>query len=292
MGVAMASAAVVALPMSGWSSHPPARQWSATALVEKAAAYVNGYQSAFAFLVADEQYVQQVVLDTSGGTSPVTNGQPRQRAMRGELFLTYLGADRRWVALHDIAEVDGVPVDGRENLRALLAVSSVQSVAGRLFRHNARYNIGRVTRNFNEPTLALQVLDSGSRSRFQFRIHHVDRIAQRSALVTLSFRERERPTIVRGLDRRPVFSTGELIVDGDTGVVRRTRIAFRHDSVDAELTTTFAWNERLDLWLPSIFTERYVTKPASGSPTEVITGEARYEHYRRFEGTGRVATTP
>lgn len=292
VGMAIGLTAVVVLPRQGSSSQSPARRWSATALVEKASAYVSGYQSAFAFLVADEQYVQQIVFDGSRGPSSVAGGQPRQRTMRGELFLTYLGADRRWVALHDIADVDGVPVEGRENLRALLAVSSVQSVAARLFRHNARFNIGSVTRNFNEPTLALQVLERGSQSRFEFRIRPVDRIASAPALVALSFRERERPTIVRGLDGRPVFSTGDLIVDPDTGVVRRTRIAFRHESVDAELTTTFAWHERLDLWLPSVFTERYVTKPGRTNPTETITGEARYEHYRRFEGTGRVATTP
>jgi hypothetical protein len=290
VGIALACPAVALVPIPLIPSQASAPELKPGAIVAKASAYVGAYQQAFAFLVADETYVQQAAFD--GPTGPVPDGTrpaPRQRVMRGELFLTYLGADRRWVALHDIAEVDGTPVDGRENLRALLAVSPVQSVAARLFRHNARYNIGTVARNFNEPTLALQVLESGSRSRFEFRLLHVDRTPSGPALVTLSFRERERPTIVRGLDGRPVFSTGELTVEADTGTIRRTRIAFRHESIDAELTATFAWSDRLDLWLPSLFAERYVTGPRNGLPAETITGEARYENYRRFEGTGRIA---
>jgi hypothetical protein len=274
------------------TAHPPQAgepDTSARAVAARAASYVADYQQAFAFLVADEHSVQLATWDAGGPTDP--SRTPVRRTLRGELFLTYLGADRRWVALHDVAEVDGQPVARRDDLRAVLAVSSVQSVAARLFRHNARYNIGSITRNFNEPTLALQVLDPGNRPRFEFRTTHSERVAEITR-VTLAFRERERPTLVRSLDSRPVFSRGELIVDAATGTIRRTRISFRHESIDAELDTTYDDHPRLGLWLPVLFQERYTGGPRNGLPPETITSEARYDNYRRFEVRASVVAKP
>ncbi len=260
---------------------------STASVVARVSDYIRGYQQAFAFLIAAEHYEQRA--SSEAGAETGSGGvAPQWRAMRGELFLTYLGADGRWIALHDIAEVDGIPVEGRDNLRALLAVSPVESVAARLFRHNARYNIGTITRNFNEPTLALQVLEPHNRSRFRFRILNVDRDEPGVTLVTLGFREVERPTIVRNLDGGPVFSSGEMIVDAVRGTIRWTHMSFRHDDVDAELTTAFARDDRLGLWLPRTLAERYSARPRKGRGAETITCTARYDDYRRFEATGRV----
>jgi hypothetical protein len=278
-----ATTAVGAFPQSA------ASRLSAGRVVASVSDYVRSYQEAFSFLIANEHYVQRASYKTGREHGSAISEGPRWRTMRGELFLTYLGADRRWIALHDVAEVDGLPVEGRDNLRALLAASPVQSVAARLFRHNARYNIGTIARNFNEPTLALQVLEPRNRARFEFRIVDIDRKDPDVPLVTLGFRERERPTIVRNLDGGPVFSSGEMIVEAARGIIRWTRIKFRHESVDAELTTTFEWDDRLDLWLPTTFAERYSAGPREGRPPETITGTARYDDYRRFEATGRIA---
>jgi hypothetical protein len=264
---------------------------SARALAARAAEYVAAYQKAFAFLIADEHYVQQAA-PSSDDARTARSGPPVpvRRTIRGEMFLAYLPADRRWVALHDVTDVDGERVAGRGNLRALLAVSPVQSVAGRLFRHNARYNIGGISRNFNEPTLALQVFDPLHQSRFEFRLGGRNSPDPPAPLAALTFRERGRPTLVRSLDGKPVFSTGELLVAPSTGTVHRSRIAFHHDSIDAELITTFAFDERLRLWLPSHFTERYTTDATTGRRAETVTGEATYSNYRRFEGRARVVT--
>ena len=284
---------VAAAPMGAARPQTAGPARSGAALAQRASAYVAGYQRAFSFMIADEHYVQRVEYDASAAGSPEESRAPaaasQSRSMRGELFLTFLEADRRWVALHDIAQVDGVEVSGRENLRALLAVSPVESVAARLFRHNARYNIGTILRNFNEPTLALQVLDPRQRPRFSFRAAGPAPRALPSTLVMLEFREREAPTLVRATDGGPVFSSGEMVVDAATGTIRWTRMAFRHESIDAELITTFAWDERLGWWLPAEFAERYAAGPRGRRPAETITGLARYDHYRRFAATGRIA---
>lgn len=254
-------------------------------VLARAVAYLDEYRRAFSFLVADEHYLQQVIgLDSSGGQAP-----PIRRHLRGELFLTYLGADRRWIALHDVAESDGVPVAGRDRLLSLLEASGTESVAGRLYGYNARFNLGGVTRTFNEPILALQVMDDAHRARFVFRLERMDRDGP-APIARLAFRERDRPTLVRSLEGGPVFSSGAIDVDAERGTIRRTRIAFRHDGIDAELVTQFEHDTRLALWVPTLMTERYVADARGDRPAEIITADARYENYRRFEGRARIAT--
>ncbi len=282
--------ALLTPPLVGTQA-PAAAPPSSDDVVARASGYVAAYRKAFAFLVADETYSQRAEVARSAGGRGAIAGAIQQRTLRGEMFLTYLEADRRWVALRDVAEVDGVPVFDRTDLRALLAASSVQSVAARLFHHNARYNLGDIARNFNEPTLALQVLDAASLDRFRFRVDARSGDQSASGLVRLEFRERDRPTLVRSVDGRPIYSVGELMVEPGSGSVRRARIAFRHDVVEAELVTTFIWHDRLSLWLPSIFTERYTSKPRAGRAAETITTEARYDNYRRFEGRARIGTS-
>ncbi|WP_410964005.1 hypothetical protein, partial [Salmonella sp. SAL4448] len=86
----------------------------------------------------------------------------------------------------------------------------------RMKAYNARYNIGRVVRNINEPTLALLVLDGTHRSRFKFK-SGTPRASGGRTLVPLSFRERERPTLIRSHTGAPIYTSGELLVEADSG---------------------------------------------------------------------------
>src|SRR6266849_10206218 len=72
---------------------------SVKAVTAAAAAYLAEYQKQFSFLLADEEYVQQV-FDQSGR-------ETARRRMTGESFLTFVPADRAWISVHDVAEVDG-----------------------------------------------------------------------------------------------------------------------------------------------------------------------------------------
>jgi hypothetical protein len=250
---------------------------STDALVSAAAGYVARYQRAFLFLLADEVYGQTRTVDAAPA--------PESRTMRGELFLTYLEAERRWIAVHDFAEVDGQPVPDRADLRALIRQGAVRSVAPQLASRNARYNLGRVVRNFNEPTLALQIFSSDRRPRFRFSHERVtqDRGVR---LVTLAFRERDRPTLVSSVRGGPVFSTGEADIEADTGRIRRIWMRFEDGPVEATLDTIFAEDAGLGLWVPGIFTERY--RLEDDDHPETVVCEARYTNYRRFETSGRL----
>ena len=249
---------------------------STKAITARAAAYVADYQARFAFLVSDEHYVQTVTRGNS----------VRRRVMNGELFLTFLRADHEWIAVHDVAEVDGEAVPDRENLQTLLQRADVTSVAQRIADRNAAFNIGSVTRNFNEPTLALLVLEAKRIGQFKF--DRRDETTQDGVTVaTLAFREHKTPTLVHGMLRNAVYSTGELVVEVASGTIRRTIIGFQDEGVTARLTTDYALDSRLGLWVPTGLMERYDLQQ-SHQPTEVTNCEASYTNYRRFEVTGRI----
>jgi hypothetical protein len=258
-------------------------------LTTAAARYVADYEKQFAFLVADEVYTQ-TLYDADGRKS-------RTRVLKSELFLTYLPADDEWMAVRDVAEVDGVPVKDREDLRALLLKREQLSLVRDLSARNARYNIGLVERTFNEPTLPLLLLDPKRASRIRFDRREVVR-DEGSTLATLAFEERDRPTLIRTREYESVHGKGEFLIDAATGTVRRTVFGFTRPGIDVRLETTYSKDDRLNLWLPLVFTERYETGGAIGrrrAPNEaaaalreLVQCEARYSNYRRFDVTGRI----
>jgi len=273
-GIALALAIV---PLSAArQSNPP--YLSVKALLEKASQYVAGYQRDFAFLVADEHVDQR--------TNRPAPGEASTRTTRGELFLTYLGAERRWIAVRDVAEVDGRPVTDREDLAALLRRSSIAAIAPRIIIHNARHNLGNVVRNFNEPTIALLVLATPHVSQFRFNMGPIERHGPGLTLVTLTFREFEEPALVRSMTGGPAFATGEVTIEAETGRVRHTRLVVKDGSTAADLTTTFEANDAVGLWVPTWFDERYTAR--RDNREELITSKARYTNYRRFEVEGTI----
>lgn len=247
---------------------------STKALTARAAAYVAEYQTKFAFLVAEETYKQTVWRHDQ---------LVKRRTMKGELFLTFLRTDHEWIAVHDVADVDGQPVPDRENLQTLLQTGDVVAVGQRVANRNASFNIGTVSRNFNEPTLALLVFEARRIAHFKF--DRRDLAAQGGVeLATLAFSEHDGPTIVRGAG--PVYATGEFVIEAATGRIRRSVITFREKLVQATLSTDYGPEDRLGLWVPRIFSERYDLNERTLQ--EKTTCEATYANYRRFEVTGRI----
>jgi hypothetical protein len=248
---------------------------STKALVAAAARYVAKYQQDFAFLIADEAYSQ---------TRTDAGGHVQNRQLRSEFFLTYLPADNEWVAVRDVLEVDGRPVADHEALRTLLAKGgAIRGLVAQVIARNARYNIGTTTRNFNEPTLPLLLFDARRVNDVRFQRRELAR-APDAVLATLVFEERGRPTLVRGPDGS-MPATGEILLEAGTGIVRRTTFELNKPGVKVRLTTDYARDPKLGLWLPAVFSERY----ESISPiAEVILCEARYTNYRRFDVTARI----
>ncbi len=249
---------------------PPA-DTSARAVIAKAAAYLKEYKEALQFVLCDEATIQDV-LDERGSRAA-------HRETSGEFFLTYLPTEGGWVGVRDIAIVDGVPLEKRDNLRELLTKASFARIGRQLADRNARYNIGSISRNVNDPMLALVILDDRHRDRFKFERRRVEPSAI-GPMVTITFTEREAPTLVRGADGSQIFAKGELVIDATTGRMLRTSITLKDGKTTGTLTTVFSENQKLGLWLPASLTENY--EHSAGRLAEKILAHSTYSNYRRF----------
>jgi len=283
------------VPSVRTDAQAPVLDLSTRGLVDAAARYVSDYEEQLTSVVADETYTQEVRAQV-----PEQRGAPRSRSMRSEMFFMF--AERQWMAIRDVGEVDGVAVMDRPDLRASLASMPATQVAAAFKRSNSRFNIGLVTRNFNEPTLALVVLDDDHRDRFKFDRRSTVK-TEDGTVATIDFVEKTSPTLIRDLRYRSVYSKGSFVIEAGTGRVRRAVLRAQIDSLKVELATDYAPDARLGMWVPSVFRERYeqgeasppannrrdlTTLPNPRREYEHVLCEARYSNYRRFEVSSRI----
>ena len=254
---------------------------STRAVVSRAIDYVSQYQQQLTSIVADEEYTQEILEQT-----PIDPRMPRARRLRSEVFFVFEPVDRQWMAIRDTMLVDGRAVTDRSSVRLAFESLSPSEVRRRFSQLNSQWNLGRTRRNFNEPTLALLVFDREHTSRFTFDRRAVDRRPD-TVLATLEFRERERPTLIYDLLLGPVFSRGDIVLDS-SGAVRRTAFRVTMKDVRVELTTEYALNDTLNMWVPSRFTERYERGRKGSGDHELVTCEALYTNYRRYQVSTRI----
>ena len=189
-------------------------------------------------------------------------------------------ADFAWVRIEglpdalgvrDVRAVDGQPVGNEGRLERLLRIPMSERFAAvqKLLAESARYNLAPGSRNMNLPTFALFLLHRTLQPRF-------------------SFKERDRPTVIRGPRLENVFCQGRVWIDPATGEVRRTELRAQvGDPGDGFYTTyflavDFANEPSLQILLPRHLRERYETRMT------IVTGDAEYVGYRRFQTGGRL----
>ncbi|MBA3948514.1 MAG: hypothetical protein H0X44_01045 [Acidobacteria bacterium] len=250
--------------------------------------YVRQYEEELTSVVARETYRQNVRIQI-----PRVESEPLTRTLTSEVFFMFVER-QGWMAIRDVLKVDDAMLEPRPDLRRALAELPASQVAARFKAYNARYNIGRIRRNFNEPTLALAVLSDRHRARFGF-----ERVPPRRGddlrLVTLAFRERTAPTLIRGLTGENVFSSGQITLDPATGRITATRMAMKIGSIRVELAAVYAHDPRLEMAVPVSFSEHYLDgappRDASRRSTvrhEEILCEARYSDFQRFAVQTRI----
>ena len=249
-------------------AQPTSPDTSAKAIVAKASAYVDDYSTKMQSVLADELATQRV-------TSPPPTGE-WTRTTKADLFITFLQAESIWIAVRDVREVDGAAVDDPENIRVLMARAPLGRLGAVIAKKNSQFNIGNITRTFNEPTLALLVLSSKHKDRFKFDVS-----TDASPKVTISFKERDQPTLIYGHNGAPVYTSGTMLIDAASGRVEFTRLALTDRTVTAQIDTTYTENVKLKLWVPAVMRETY-TQKAKGAE-ESISCESTYTNYRKFE---------
>ena len=266
----------------------PAEPLDLRAVMARAGAYVAKYQQDFSLLLADERYLQEVASaakapDGDAKREPGGGGAAAEtRVLVSEFALVRVeDADRTlWLAFRDVAEVDGRPVrDREERLQRLFrtppanALAQAQAIAFA----SARYNIGDVVRTVNVPTLALEFLEPAAQARSRFRKTAEETVDGVRAWV-VSFEERARPTRIRTTRAQDVKTKGLAWIDPGTGRILKSELdAQIQRGLRARITTAYAPDERLQMWVPARMTERYEIE------SRTITGEATYTNFRRFE---------
>ena len=93
--------------------------------------------------------------------------------------------------------------------------------------------------------------------------------------------ERERPTLVRGVDGRPVYSTAIFEVDPLSGAILAYDVTVgREDALT--LSCRFARHEAFDLYLPARLEERFT------DAGRALFGVSTYTNWRKFEVASRI----
>lgn len=257
------------------------------AVVAAAAAYVREYQARLSSVVADETYVQQIA-----SAVPIGQPIPRYRKTTGEVFFMFAPGGDEWMAVRDLAVVDGQAIKDRLKVLDELKRLPVQEVVAAFKAHNSKFNIGRTSRNFNEPTLTLRVFGADHIGRFAFQQKRVERKPD-GALVVLAFAEKRGPTLIRDLTHGAVLSSGEVTVEPVSGQIRRTLLTAVAGAIRFEMITDYVLDKRLGTWVPDRFRERYQhgnapTSVEAAADYEDVVCEARYANYRRFETTAKI----
>ena len=241
------------------------------AIVAKAAGYVRDYREQLTYVMATERYTQKL----TGGISQYD----MEETLASDVYFVYVPADKVWMAIRDVEIVDGTVLKERDNVRAILNSGQV-GAARALKDKNARYNLGTILRNFNEPTLSLLILDDDHRPRSTFVQQKVS-----GGRVVVSFVEHTAPTLIMNVDGKPAYSKGEFTINPANGRIERAELRVRLGTVDATLTTTYRADAKLKMWVPVRFDELYLEPMRR---PQKITGRADYSDYTRFDVEVRI----
>ena len=246
--------------------------------------YLTSYETELASLVAEEHYEQWI----RRGNGPATT----RRTLISDFGFLRLPGRPEWLGLRDTFVVDGQPVpDHQARLDRLLSEGSpdLPSVARRIVEENTRYNLGMVARTINVPMLALDLLGPRNHDRLTLRKRGEDQLEGRAAW-TVTFSEREHPTLVKTPDGHNRPAHGTVWTDPTNGAVLRTDLEFDaagQDSPATTITVLYRSEATVGLLVPYEMREIYRMETNTNAAEE-IDGVARYTNFRRFGTNARV----
>jgi hypothetical protein len=272
---------------------------SSDQILERAGRYVREFEDAFAIVVSDEQYEQKAVVLGDGGRR--LSGETRR--IQSEMLFAWLPEQQSWMTARNVLAVNRSAVpDSKYRIDAALMPAEGSDRRTRLRRlrdEGARFNLGRIYRNFNDPTLVLQFLDPVYQPRFTFAVLGTDKVNGVEAW-KLSFTERVLPTVIQ-TPTIDLPSSGVVWIEHASGAVARTTLTLTDSSTNmhAQITVEYRFNSKLGVTVPTRMTEEYTqtilaNMAPAGEPQRVMTVRERiecvatYSNFRRFETTARM----
>jgi hypothetical protein len=269
-----------------------AQRPSLESLLEAAGSYAERYHEAFTTIVAEEEYVQNLVAPMRAGSGTwslqAVGDDDKRRTLRSEVMLLRgVAGEDAWFFFRDVFEVDGRAVGStRGRLEGWLRQSRDSFVhrARALALEQARYNLGDILRTINVPLIALEFLLPVHQERFRFRAAG-DTTVSGVKVTTVTFEEKRRPTMIKTPDGDDIEARGTFWIEPGTGRVQRTDLRTGERNardVRSSIVVTFEPHERLGMLVPVSMQERY----SSGGYE--ITTLAKYSNFRRFETGARI----
>jgi hypothetical protein len=250
--------------------------------------YVADYGERASAVVGVERYDQEA----RGSVMRTT----ATRSLVSEFAIVKAESIHGWLGFRDVIEVDGQALpDHAGRLQQVLTESQGRfDEARRLSDESARYNIGHMERNFNQPTGALFFFVAENHDRFKFSARRV----AGDGTWEIAFDEKTKPTLIRTPDGQSVPSSGTLWVRPEDGVVMRTQLKTELTNARGRQTThgsgiidvTYRRFEDLGMWLPAVMTESFESREMGGV-TPAWTredGHAEYSKYRIFTTSARI----
>ena len=186
-----------------------------------------------------------------------------------------LARDGTWLLVRRVKTVDGQPAPDQPAALDTLLAGGVNGTLPRLREladENARYNLGHIERNFNDPTWVLRVFDRREPPSLP--------VQGRSARARSSTDERDTPTLIRGRAARRPDRTG---LSRSTRPATSPRPRSACDSIASPPHRRDVRPRRARRRVvPLTMSERYVRG------RETVTCTASYSNFRRFETSGRL----
>jgi hypothetical protein len=269
----------VAVLMALSSSFALAQAPAPSSLLDRVGAYVQRYEERFAVVISDEQYEQAADGRSYRGV--------RVRKIASEMMFLWLPGEQSWLSVRNVVSVDGSEIgNSRKRLDRLLSDSAPIGVAHlrRMRDEGARFNIGSIRRNFNDPMFPLRFLEPEKQPRFAFTIAGYETI-NGVDVSKVTFDEQASPTFIED-GNRDLPAHGILWVTDD-GEVVRTRLDVRDPlrGLSATITVDYRPEDKLAMLVPSTMHEIYL---ATGANKERIECHAQYSGFRRFETAARI----
>jgi hypothetical protein len=190
---------------------PQTLEPSISVLLAQAATYEQQFEREFSTMVGQEHYEQR----WSGFSQGLDSSPNRQRVMESEVLFVWLPEEESWLTAPNARIVDDSPVpDSESRLERLLAAPANDLVARvrSLRDESARFNLGPVERNFNDPTMVVQFLSAKVQPRLRFERRGRDTID--GTLVMQERYERSRDQVdcvATYTDFRRFETTGRLV---------------------------------------------------------------------------------
>lgn len=280
-------AAALLIVLAAARPHADQRAPSVDDVMRKVGAYAEAYGDKASIVVCTERYTQE--------TSGTTGDAQQKRVTVAEFAIVRVdGAVGRWLGFRDVIEVDGRSVGDRDDrlVRLLTSGDGGYDEARKISNESARFNIGRIERNFNVPTTVLFYFTADNHERFKFTAKEV----QPDGSWEIAFRETQQPTLIRTPDGRSVPSNGSIWVNPADGTVRRTLLQVSGIGLGlgsssgvrgaGSIDVTYRRIEALDMWLPESMVERFEMR---GTATwNTVSGRATYTNYRQFQTLVRI----